>query len=319
MTFPDALERTLTIPIVWQTMEKYRYESVEVSCAMRLTLEHEDGKQVDYRFTRGPIYIGRHSHCQIILPNRTVSRQHAVLYVTQDGQTLLQDLNSANGTLLNGQRIHKDRVKTGDRIAIVDFIITVNLEDDPRVDRPLRLDDTLIGVAHEPQIIVRELHVEHAPDITLPAERARDFARASKQICRANGPQATLDTLLEILFEQFHPDRAWCALREGLEGPMEREAGRTAAGLGVELHDLELRQHIVRAVHAGQFLLLPQNAQSTPVKGLNSAIIAPLLETNGSVGVLYVDKRGPGEHYSLRDLDYLVLLAIHVAAVFENF
>ncbi len=286
---------------------------------MHLTVDHGDGKKIDYRFTRGPVYIGRHSHCQIILPNRTVSRQHAVLYVTQDGQTLLQDLQSANGTQLNGQPHHKGPLTTGDQIAIVDFKITVNLEDDPRVDHPLRLDDTLVGVEPQPQIIVRELHVEHAPDITLPAERARDFARASKQICQANGPQATLETLLEILFEQFHPNRAWCALREGLQGPMECEAGRTSQGQSLSLHDLELRQHIVRAVHAGEFLLLPQNARSAPVKGLNSALIAPLLEAKGSVGVLYVDKCGSEEHYSLRDLDYLVLLAIHVAAVFENF
>jgi GAF domain-containing protein len=128
-----------------------------------------------------------------------------------------------------------------------------------------------------------------------------------------------LETILEILFDQFHPDRAWCALREGLEGPMEIEAGRTTQGQALTLHDLELRQHVVQSTRDGTFLLLPQNTLSTPGSDLRSAMIAPLLEAEGSVGVLYVDNRGPGEHYGQRDLDYLVLLAIHIAAVFENF
>lgn len=286
---------------------------------MKLTLEDNQGKQTDFRFVRGPIYMGRHSQCQILLPDRNVSRQHAVIYFAQDGKTILQDLGSANGTQLNGKAIRKVALSSGDRITVMDFTLTVDLEDDPLMDEPLRLDDTLVGADHKPQIIIRELDVEHAPDITLPSERARDFARASKRICRANGPQATLETILEILFEQFQPNTAWCALREGLSGPMEREAGRTAQGKKIKMHNLELRQYTVQAVREGKFVLLPQNSKIAPVADLRSAMIAPLLETNGSVGVLYLDNRGPGEHYSLRDLDYLVLLAIHIAAVFENF
>jgi hypothetical protein len=34
---------------------------------------------------------------------------------------------------------------------------------------------------------------------------------------------------------------------------------------------------------------------------------------------LYVDNAMDHEHYSLSDLDYLMLLAIHTAAIVENF
>ncbi|MFC1766179.1 FHA domain-containing protein [Planctomycetota bacterium] len=285
---------------------------------MRLTVKESSGQETEYRFARGPIYLGRHSQCHIFLPHRLVSRQHAVIYLSRDGAAILEDLRSANGTLHNGKTIHKTNLQSGDHVAIGEFDIHIDLENEPS-DAPVHLDDTLVGVAHVPQVIVRELHAEHAPDITLAAERACDFAIASKRICRANGHQQTLNAILDILFEQFHPAQAWCALREDLDGPMTFEAGSDPEGNPITFPDLKLRPRIVQAVHEGQFILLPQNTTNALEQNLRSAIIAPLLETDGSVGVLYVDNRGPGEHYSLRDLDYLIFLSIHIAAVFENF
>ncbi|MHC4539301.1 MAG: FHA domain-containing protein, partial [Planctomycetota bacterium] len=34
----------------------------------------------ELRFGRGPVYIGRHAHNQVLLPERAVSRQHAAIF-----------------------------------------------------------------------------------------------------------------------------------------------------------------------------------------------------------------------------------------------
>jgi hypothetical protein len=39
----------------------------------------------------------------------------------------------------------------------------------------------------------------------------------------------------------------------------------------------------------------------------------------GCFGVIYIDNDKDQEPYSLSDLDYLMLLAIHTAAILENF
>ncbi|MGG6267014.1 FHA domain-containing protein [Leptolyngbya sp. AN03gr2] len=61
--------------------------------------------------------IGRDPGCQIILANEGgVSRRHAVVY-HRGQQFSIADLNSSNGTFVNGQRIQTERVlRTGDQI-----------------------------------------------------------------------------------------------------------------------------------------------------------------------------------------------------------
>ena len=65
---------------------------------MRLVVKQGDRTVNELQFEKGPIYIGRHSNSQVFLPDKTVSRQHAVIYNTKDGQWVVEDLESANKT-----------------------------------------------------------------------------------------------------------------------------------------------------------------------------------------------------------------------------
>lgn len=64
------------------------------------------------------IMIGRGSDCQIALPERQVSRYHAK--ITKEGSSyLLHDLDSKNGTHLNGTQVKGSvRLQDGDEIQI---------------------------------------------------------------------------------------------------------------------------------------------------------------------------------------------------------
>ncbi len=62
--------------------------------------------------------IGRGGDCDIILPERQVSRHHARIR-RDDGAYVLQDLGSKNGTHLNGQQIERSApLQDGDEIQI---------------------------------------------------------------------------------------------------------------------------------------------------------------------------------------------------------
>jgi pSer/pThr/pTyr-binding forkhead associated (FHA) protein len=50
---------------------------------------------------RSMITVGRDADCEIMIPNRQVSRHHARIYPSDEG-VLLEDLASKNGTHLNG-------------------------------------------------------------------------------------------------------------------------------------------------------------------------------------------------------------------------
>ena len=293
---------------------------------MRLIVK-KDGQTVnDFRFERGPIYIGRHEHSQVFLPDRVVSRQHAAIYTTQDGSWLLEDLGSANKTFLNDKAVGKAPIKTGDRIRIGSFEIQVNLEPEVGAGENINLDDTLMPTARKSstasaapvrQIISRKPNVELAPDINLPAMRVKDFLQATEAICKSNGPDEVLKTLLEITLTQFRSQNSWCALRVLSEGPMTTHAGRSSDGSTLELSEIKLHKKITQAIENQEFLLFPR---VTLQEGkAYSAMIAPIIDPSGCFGVIYIDNAGEKQYYTLSDLDYLMLLAIHTAAIVENF
>jgi hypothetical protein len=51
---------------------------------------------------RGPMVIGRGEDCDIVIPDRKISRHHAKV-LPASGRIVLEDLNSKNGTHYNGQ------------------------------------------------------------------------------------------------------------------------------------------------------------------------------------------------------------------------
>ena len=74
---------------------------------MRLVLKQKDGETKEFQFANGPIQIGRAADSQVFLPDRTVSKKHAVIACNGDGKWEVQDLDSSNKTYLNGQAVHK--------------------------------------------------------------------------------------------------------------------------------------------------------------------------------------------------------------------
>lgn len=280
----------------------------------------------EFRFDRGPVYIGRHAHSQVMLRDLTVSRQHAAIFSTQDGKWMVEDMDSANKTFLNGKEIHKAEIKTGDCIHIADFIIEVDLETE--TGENLHLEDTLMPVTGKTgvtrpdsarEIIVRKPNAPHSPDIKLPARRINDFIQATEAICSAKGTDDMLKALLDITAGQFNAYRCWCAMRNLPEGEMTSHAGKSRDGHAVELKQILVSEKISEAVDKGQFMLLPRVTIPSELEKIHSAMIAPLINPSGCFGVIYVDNATEQDGYNLGDLDYLILIAIHSAAILENF
>jgi hypothetical protein len=63
------------------------------------------------------LLVGRHHACDVVLDEPSVSRQHARL-VFRDGKWVLQDLESTNGTIVNGVRVGRCSLLPGDHLAL---------------------------------------------------------------------------------------------------------------------------------------------------------------------------------------------------------
>ncbi|GAB4449660.1 MAG: hypothetical protein OHK0015_54900 [Chloroflexi bacterium OHK40] len=85
------------------------------------------GQLVGLRLELGDetVTIGRDPGNQVILTSKRVGRRHAELRC-EGAQYLLLDLNSRNGTFVNGERVTEPRLlRVGDQIAIADELFTL--------------------------------------------------------------------------------------------------------------------------------------------------------------------------------------------------
>lgn len=60
------------------------------------------------------VTVGRSQDCDVVVGEETVSRFHAELCHGKEGGWTVRDLESLNGTWLNGTRVHEARVAAGD-------------------------------------------------------------------------------------------------------------------------------------------------------------------------------------------------------------
>jgi predicted component of type VI protein secretion system len=291
---------------------------------MRLVVKADNGTTEEFQFSEGPVSIGRQSSNQIPLRDKAVSKQHALIFTTDDGRWVVEDLDSANKTYLNDKAIRKAEIKTGDVLRITDFTIEIDLEEDIGIESGGQMEDTLHLEAalttpkHE--TVVRKPDAAHAPAMRLAAKRLTDFSQATEAICEAESLDELLTVLLDVILKQFSAFRCWCALRDQPSGPMMYHAGKRRDSRPVELSDLQLSEKINDVVERGLSMVLPRvSAQTEEKERIRSALIASVMRPNGCYGVLYVDNAMVHEHYSLSDLDYLMIIAMHTAAILRKF
>ena len=89
------------------------------------------GKQYD---VTSETLIGREVECTVSLDSPHVSRYHAKIIVTPSG-AVIEDLNSSNGTFVNGKRIkEKTAINVGDEIRFDDLTFRLTSKDSGKSD-----------------------------------------------------------------------------------------------------------------------------------------------------------------------------------------
>ena len=76
----------------------------------------------------GPLTVGRSQTAGVYLDDKTLSREHSQVFL-QGGRLFVKDLQSKNGTYLNGTLLQRaEPLKHGDRVKIGAALFTVHLE-----------------------------------------------------------------------------------------------------------------------------------------------------------------------------------------------
>ena len=91
----------------------------------------------------GSVIVGRRRSCEIVLPSGKVSRLHCLLMPHRD-VLYVQDLNSTNGTFVNGKRIERGDLQPGDTLTIAEHSFALERIPDVRDEKSA----TRLGKTH---------------------------------------------------------------------------------------------------------------------------------------------------------------------------
>lgn len=77
------------------------------------------------RFTQDSVLLGR-LNTDLVVRDSDVSRRHAIVEVFDATQVYLRDLNSTNGSFVNGRRVSSVRLRAGDQIRLGRCLLRFN-------------------------------------------------------------------------------------------------------------------------------------------------------------------------------------------------
>jgi pSer/pThr/pTyr-binding forkhead associated (FHA) protein len=90
-------------------------------------LRSQDDREITFRLPAGAVKtVGRTTRADFILDAALVSRLHCRLTADKSAQLFVEDLGSSNGTIVNGKRVDRSALKTGDKLTIgrVEFLVS---------------------------------------------------------------------------------------------------------------------------------------------------------------------------------------------------
>ena len=164
-----------------------------------------DGKTLS--LSGGPLVVGRGPDNDIDINDSTVSRRHALMLETSRG-FIIRDLNSANGTFINRERLgdeertlrHGDRVRVGAGKVTLIFRqkgpTTLNMDVQPPIeDEESEAED---AGGPSPERDERSASLTGKESVLMELLESRKFSAVSvDEICRSVWPELSLDSVLE--------------------------------------------------------------------------------------------------------------------------
>lgn len=186
-----------------------------------------DGREIE---ARDKLVLGRVASADVVVEDSKASRRHAILRV-EGSVTEIEDLDSSNGTLLNGKKVHRRALRDGDEIRIGTWAI--------------RFREA--GGARAAESVGEELTFDDEAEAFPPSPAARPVASPREPERPAAAPPPTVETL-EFLDEVVQVRQAPAPPRSGATVPPRRGApGKPGAQGGRDRGVLQFHKRPDRA------------------------------------------------------------------------
>jgi transcriptional regulator with GAF, ATPase, and Fis domain len=268
----------------------------------------EGKRQFTVELRKSETVIGRDPAADIIVNDTATSRRHAMIVAADEGRYVIRDLESRNGTLVNGAKVKEKELFWGDRIVVGPMqLVFVTKDDEDGVDkknpgRPktgvfkaktmgVNVNDLDLTFVKKP----RPHHVNSFYQIAAVLPLYRDTERAS-------------EALLDILLSNFKASRAAALFFGEGDKLIERVIPRVAQEeYGI---NIDFREDILKLVHStGRAFFQDEDV---------SSLYAPIPHEGKAIGALYLDTVQQSTRLTEDDLWVLSGIAVQYAVILQD-
>ncbi len=283
---------------------------------------------VQYTVDR-PIFIGRDLICDIQIEDATLSRRHACVVDSRAGCVLI-DLNSRNGTKVNGNPVQAVLLSPGDVITLGDYEIKYLAEEAKPAAKVILTDSGPINDVGD--LVSRALKEDTLKLLRSgrlqgddPTTRLLILYKVARSINACVDTEELLAKVVALAIEVLQADRALIALGndENKLEPRVYQSGSPGSHKAI----LEFSRTIAHQCFEEGVPMFLGNIQederfqaSASVARFNigTAMCSPLIHRGETLGVLYVDKRIESFAFESEDLKMLAALAEQAALALAN-
>ncbi|MCH9656173.1 MAG: FHA domain-containing protein [Planctomycetes bacterium] len=310
------------------------------------------GVDLGTRFKLGtdPAGVGRGVRNEVRILDTEASRQHALISF-KNGSYIITDLNSSNGTLLNGKQIESTKLNNGDHIQIGRSLLlfsSQSIDDDSRymaekIDLISNEDSHHSSITHEVNHDFDSVVMDTA-DVTgtIPKHEIQNDLQALYRVAEASvsptiSQEELLKRILDLTINTVGADRGCMLITDPQSGEIlpqiysslnEKKTGsRMPVSHSIVDYVLNKKQGVRTsdAQHDQRF----EGGRSILQAGIREAMCVPMQGRHELMGVIYVDtttshpdillKNGSSEKFSEEHLRLLVAIGRQSALAIENY
>lgn len=299
-----------------------------------------------FEFTEGTVSVGRESGNTIQLYDTEVSRQHGELSL-HENIWALEDLNSSNGTYVNGKRVSQIELRSGDQVQFGRTLLLFTAASDASsLDRAGAIDIVTQGVEDDSRILHSLTPEQGSQIFDAPSgnqspwlARARSNLQVMYRTALAVSHTLDIDELLarimQLIFEWVEADRGCVMLVDQQSGELTPRARRNRKAVNAT-EKIQISKTILDYVMQHTEGVLTSDARaddrfnaaaSVVQMGIREAIAVPMQGRYGVVGVIYIDtytepqrviQSGGANKFNEEHLKLMVAIAHQAALAVED-
>jgi transcriptional regulator with GAF, ATPase, and Fis domain len=280
----------------------------------------------------GEVTLGREATNQVAISDPSVSRKHCLLR-QEDGRFQVRDLQSRNGTLVNGVAVKEQWLRHGDEIAVGDSTFLFLLEDDDIVLPPSQVEfeegqhtaETKLIYPKEVLYLQPEKMMRQLPQNSLLARNLNALLKISRVVHAIRDLEELQAQLLDSIFEVAPASRGAILLSERGGQEFSSLYARTRQpGQGQMVH---VSRTIARQVmEQGVAILGIDVAQSGELRGVESLaasqvrslLCVPLTVFERVIGCIYLDTTNPLHRFNEEHQQLVTAIAGISAVALDN-